>query len=373
MKYLSLESEYLISLLKSAIKGVPVAAAPEDMSWKELVDLSKKQQVYSVICPVLNAGDLPAEQAKELQLYNQNELLRMIAMKSELEAIEKELENHQVKFMLLKGSVLRDYYPQSKMRQMSDVDILFDESKRDAVADIMQSRGFAVTNNSDNSDDYFKAPFYTFEFHRNLFFKGADFCPDLGNVWDKAAADEHKNCLYHMDLNDMYIYNICHMYKHFIKSCCGIRFLIDNYLFLKKESDKLDWDYMEKRFDEIGILDFEKQARALAFHLFEGKAITNEDAKQLYLYTSFGVYGDSNGSAVQNYTKLREDNSKTASYIGFVFKRLFPEKKIMVRFYPYLQKRPYLIGFAYIHRLFKGIFHFKKTVAEFESIHDLNK
>lgn len=373
MKYLSPESEYLISLLKSAVKSEPVAAAPHNIDWKELVELSKKQQVYSVICSVMNVKDLPSEQAQELQLYNQNELLRMIAMKSELEAIEEELVKHKIKFILLKGSVLREYYPQSKMRQMSDIDILFDESKRDDVADIMQQRGFAVTNNSDNSDDYFKAPFYTFEFHRNLFFKGADFCPDFGNVWENAIADDNKDCRYHMDLNDMYIYNICHMYKHFIKSCCGIRFLIDNYLFLKKENDKLDWNYIEKRFNEIGILDFEKQTRALAFHIFDGNTITEEDARQLYLYTSFGIYGDSKGSAVQSYSKLREDNSKASADIGFIFKRLFPTRRIMEKIYPYLKEKPYLIGYAYIHRLFKGMFNFKKISAEIESINDLNK
>lgn len=373
MKYLSPESEYLISLLKSAVKGGNVPAAPEGMDWKKLVELSKKQQVYSVICPVLNRNTLPTEQAQELQLYNQNELLRMIAMKSELEGIEKELENNQVSYMLLKGSVLRDYYPQSKMRQMSDVDILFDGTKRAEVADIMQKKGYTVTNNSDNSDDYFKAPFYTFEFHRNLFFEGADFCPDLGNVWDKAVVDENKKYHYHMDLNDMYIYNICHMYKHFIKSCCGIRFLIDNYLFLNKENDRLDWSYIEVRLNEIGILDFERQTRLLAFHIFDGNVLTDNDAEQLYYYTSFGVYGDSKGAAVRDYSKLRENNSKTAAGIGFIFKRIFPERTVMERSYPYLKKRPYLIGFAYVQHLFKGVFHFKKAVSELESIHDLNK
>lgn len=373
MEYLSPESEYLISLLKSAVRGERAPAAPEDIDWKKLVELSKKQQVYSVICPVLNVKALPPKQAQELQLYNQNELLRIIAMKSELEGIEKELENHQVKYMLLKGSVLRDYYPQSKMRQMSDIDILFDGTKREAVAGIMQKMGYAVTNNSDNSDDYFKAPFYTFEFHRKLFFEGADFCPDLGDVWEKAVADSSKNCLYHMDLNDMYVYNICHMYKHFIKSCCGIRFLTDNYLFLKKENDKLNWNYIEDRFNEIGILDFERQTRALAFHIFDGSVLTAEDAKQLYYYTSFGIYGDFRGAAVQDYSKRRENNSKAAAGIGFVFKRIFPDKKIMERFYPYLKEKPYLIGFAYIRRLFKGVFHFKKAMDELESINDLNK
>ncbi len=373
MKYLSPESEYLITILKSAVSGESVPDAPDNIDWEKLVELSKKQQVYSVICPVLNTEKLPSDQAQELQLYNQNELLRIIAMKSELESIENELGKKQVKYMLLKGSVLREYYPQSKMRQMSDIDILFDETKRDDVAEIMKNRGFSVTNNSDNSDDYFKAPFYTFEFHRNLFFEGADFCPDLGNVWDKAIADDNKKYLYHMDLNDMYIYNICHMYKHFIKSCCGIRFLIDNYLFLKKENDKLNWNYIEKRFNEIGILDFERKTRALTFNIFDGNILTDDDAKQLYYYTSFGIYGNSSGTAVQNYSKLRENNSKSAAGIGFVFKRIFPDKKTMECYYPYVKKRPYLIGLAYIQRLFKGIFHLKKAVNELESINDLNK
>ena len=373
MKYLSPESEYLIELLKAAVKGEKASDAPEHIDWKELVELSKKQQVYSVICAVLNTALLPHEQAEELKLYNQNELLRIIAMKSEFERIENELEENQVKYMLLKGSVLRDYYPQSKMRQMSDIDILFDGSERDSVEVIMKKSGYEITNNSDNSDDYFKAPFYTFEFHRNLFFEGADFCPDLGNVWDNAVADNNKKYLYHMNLNDMYIYNICHMYKHFIKSCCGIRFLIDNYLFLKKENDKLDWSYIEKRFNEIGILDFERQTRALAFNIFDDKVLTSEDIRQLYYYTSFGIYGDSKGSAVQDYSKLRENNSKTAAGIGFVFKRIFPDRKIMERIYPYLKDKPYLISFAYIQRLFRGVFHIKKAVNELESINNLNK
>lgn len=238
----------LITILKSAVSGESVPDAPDNIDWEKLVELSKKQQVYSVICPVLNTEKLPSDQAQELQLYNKNELLRIIAMKNELECIEKELESRQVKYMLLKGSVLRNYYPQSKMRQMSDIDILFDEAKRDDVAEIMKNRGFFVTNNSDNSDDYFKAPFIHLNFTAICFLMALIFCPDLGNVWEKAFADSSKKFLYNMDLNDMYIYNICHMYKHFVKSCCGIRFLIDNYFSSKKKRISITGDILEKLF-----------------------------------------------------------------------------------------------------------------------------
>ena len=47
MRYSSAESEYLVSLLKSAIKQEPMPAPPDCIDWEGLVALSKKQQVIS--------------------------------------------------------------------------------------------------------------------------------------------------------------------------------------------------------------------------------------------------------------------------------------------------------------------------------------
>ena len=66
MKYTSLESEYLVSLLKSALKGEATPSVPEGLDWAKLVELSKKQQVYSTIVPIINKINIPPEQAQEL-------------------------------------------------------------------------------------------------------------------------------------------------------------------------------------------------------------------------------------------------------------------------------------------------------------------
>ena len=89
MEFTSIESEYLVALLKCALKSQNVPDIPAGLNWKELVNISKKQQVYSTIAPIINKINIPPEQAQELIFYSQNELVRMIAMKNELEQIEK--------------------------------------------------------------------------------------------------------------------------------------------------------------------------------------------------------------------------------------------------------------------------------------------
>lgn len=156
MEFTSIESEYLVALLKCALKSQNVPDIPAGLNWKELVNISKKQQVYSTIAPIINKINIPPEQAQELIFYSQNELVRMIAMKNELEQIEKELNGAGIKYMLLKGGVIKNYYPLQKMRQMSDYDILYDVSKRNELISIMKNRGFNLTSSSENSDDFFK-------------------------------------------------------------------------------------------------------------------------------------------------------------------------------------------------------------------------
>src|SRR5699024_5276101 len=61
--------------------------------------------------------------ARQLNDYAKSELVRLIAMQNELHSIEDELAENGIKYMLLKGAVIRNYYPKQSMRQMSDIDI----------------------------------------------------------------------------------------------------------------------------------------------------------------------------------------------------------------------------------------------------------
>lgn len=347
MTYSSLESEYLIVLLKAAIKKEPLPSVPDHIDWKRLVDISKKQQVYSIIASVLDASLLPKEQAGELLSYVQSELLRLLSMKNELEELEKVLMQKQIKFMLLKGSVIRNYYPQQKMRQMSDIDILYDYSKRDELFKIMKARGFRLTASCENSDDFFKEPFYTFEWHRDLFFEENQFCPRF-DLWNNAVADKQNPYKYYVESTEHFVYTICHMYKHYATNGCGVRFLCDIYV-LMNYGDPIDMPLAMARLDEIGIKEFAEDAIALTNAVFNAADVTENQQKMLDFLLSSGVYGN----LVVDYTKKLEEFN--GSKFKYLFRRIFPSKKKMLADYRQLEKKPYLLPVYYVIRLFTKV------------------
>ena len=143
-KYFSEETEYFLYVIRCALSGKAVEAPTAEIDWKEFISIAKKQEMYSVIAAVMPSELLPREQAETLNNYSKSELVRLIAMKSELEALEGELEKEGVNFMLLKGSRIKEFYPKESMRQMSDIDILYDEKKRDSLLKIMKDYGYKL-------------------------------------------------------------------------------------------------------------------------------------------------------------------------------------------------------------------------------------
>lgn len=374
MKYSTVESEYLIALLKAAIKNTAIPDAPDGIDWKKFVSLSKKQQVYSIIAVIMDRLPLPDEQAAEIKLYNQNELLRIISMKSEQELIESELEERGIKFMLLKGSLLRKYYPQQKMRQMSDVDILYDGEKKSELFEIMRSMDYSVLSCSENSDDFTKKPFYTFEFHRDLFFKGHDFYFDFSDVWSRAEQSSENSCKYYMKKEDLYLHSIAHMYKHYVLGGFGVRFLADTYLMLKSEADSLDMNYIRAKLNSFDLVHFEELIREISLILFDGGELSDEQMNFLNKSLEFGIYGDSNEGVKIYFDEYVKKNGGKGTILGFYLSKLFPSAEFMKRSFPILEKRPYLMPAYYIFRLIqKFIFKRKKSLSNYNTLKEYNK
>lgn len=366
------EVEYLIHLLSCALNGKEPRA--QEVDYSVLLKLARKHQVYNIIFPLIKEMDsVPSEDKAEFRTYHLNEIQRMLTINNEREQIFSILDEKGISYMPLKGLVIKKYYPKESMRQMSDNDILFDPQYRDDVADIMKSMHYKTTATGENSDDYFKAPYSTFEFHRSLFFKQADFCPVFEGLWDRATKDDEHSSMYHMGLEDVYIYSVCHMYKHFSSAGCGIRFLADHYLFLKKENDNLDWDYINAQLDEYGILDYEKRSRALAFKLYDEEELNDDDLELLETYINYGIYGDGNIQLKNRLDKIADGGSVKDAKRKYILNRLFPPKATMIANYRILEKHIYLLPAVYIYRLFKGLIHRDKSMGELKMINNVEE
>lgn len=363
------EQDYLLILLRCALKGEK-APVPDGVDMKKLFELSNRQQVYNMVLPCLDEiGALADEDRSVWNNYRLSELQRTIFVNNEREQICSEFDNQGIKYMFLKGLILRELYPQSLMRQMSDNDILFDASRRDDVEKIMLSHGFYLSCATDKSDDYYKEPNCLIELHRELFnheYIKEIFTSDM--VWKHSVRADDNKQRYIMSPEDNYAFTLLHMFKHYIMEGCGIRFLCDMYL-LDRNGENLDFKYIDdllKRINDnpdsaliedlpdISIMKFKDIVVGLSKAVFDDKKISDEENELLDDMLSGAVYGK--GKSME---KTVEEHGGKFRYI---MHKVFPPKAVMYEAYRVLEKKPYLLFYYYLKHFFYRFKHKKSAV-----------
>ena len=319
---------YLLVLLRCALTGAPAPAAPEGLDFDAFFDLARRQQVYNIVFPLLAAlPGVPEGEKKRWENYTYTELTRTITMDHERGQLFARLDEAGIDYMPLKGLLLREYYPKTSMRQMTDNDILYDPVGRKQLLQIMRKAGYKMTACGENSDDFHKPPYATFEFHRTLFFDEKDFCPRFDGLWQRATRDPDHPHAFVMDVSDNYLYTVAHMYKHYSTNGCGVRFLADVYLLYTKENARLDRPYIEAEFRKMDILDFARLVLRLALDLFEDRELDRDEMQMLTVCMQGGVFGDSKLTLVRQLNAQGAQLSGSAQRRRYLWRRLFPDKK----------------------------------------------
>lgn len=349
-------------------------------------------------------------------LKEKNQLIyKSVLMDVEREAIQNFFEENNIWYMLLKGMVIRKYYPAPELREMADNDILFDNKYSKEVYDFMTARGYKSDDyNKGYHDEYLKPPAYNFEMHRQLVSskerpKWYEYYKDVKSILINDA--NGKNQFYFSD-NDFYVYFIVHTYKHFLNSGMGLRTVLDVYLYLNNLQDKLDFDYIEEQLKKLDAYDFEQTFRSLACKMFgenakEGNAAADElqdsfDAKEQDMlresfdakkqdklcgsfdakeqdkwWNSFddkehdmlsyildaGTYGNLENSVAHKMGYTKGEKKKASDKAKYIFRRLFPSMDTIEEFFPFFYKHKWAIPFLYIYRIGKIPFTQRKKVA----------
>ncbi len=279
---------------------------------------------------------------------------KIVLFDTERAAVFAELEKAGIWYMPLKGCVLKEYYPQIGMRQMSDNDILYDVSRSGDVRKVMEGLGYSTEHfGTGVHDSYFKQPVCNFEMHRALFGIGHEDSLQAyyENIKDRLVKDEGTNFMYHLSPEDFYIYMIAHEYKHYSGGGTGLRSLLDTYVYLRKVP--LDMAYVAGEIEKLGITDFEAANRSLALHLFDGKPLTGEEQEMLDYVLSSGTYG----TMANSIRKQIRENGRW----GYFLSRMTLPFDMMTQLYPVLGRIPLLYPFCWAHRLIHAFF-FKHKV-----------
>ncbi len=359
---------YLANLAISQLKGEKPVDIPDNLDIDEIIDISYRNHMnYMILGALVRVSNLAEEKKTELRSKLQISILRTLTQITELKRIVDCFEKAEIKNQPMKGSCLKFLYPSPEMREMSDIDILVAEDRMDDVKRIMLDMGYTLAQAIKHHDIYYKDPFMVVEVHRAMYDKTVDGQQfDYFKSFEKAVLCDGKKYTYDFNKEDFYVYMVAHMAKHFYTMGCGIRNLVDVYIYLEKYGKELNRDYLNKELKKCGIYDFTINMEKLAYIWLGGKK-GDPFYDDLFQYmVDCGIYGkDENGIWHKFAEEKLEGKKITRSKLKKWY--YFPPLFYMAEYYPWLEKFPFLLPVAWVIRAFRGIF-MKKGIQKREML-----
>ncbi len=360
----------LFGLLQVAVCGAPVteqlktACAPEML--EEVYALACRHDLAHLVGQ--GASKLGLPESESLTKCTQSAMrafLRYMQLEAACQSVCKTLEQAQIPFIPLKGSVLRNSYPESWMRTSCDIDILVKEEILDtAVAVLTQELGYTARSKSDHDISMYTPDGVHVELHYDTIQERYEVggCRNvLAGIWEDARPIKPGS--YHMVLSDamFYFYHMAHMAKHFEVGGCGIRAFLDIWVL----QHRVDHDpaAREKLLREGGLWKFARGAEQVADYWF-----CNTEPDQMTRQVSdyilrAGLYGDNANRAALGQAKM----GGKMKYL--LLRRAFLPYDYLKAEYPILQKHKWLTPVYQVVRWLRMLFSggLKKTAAELKA------
>ena len=224
---------------------------------------------------------------------------------------------------------MKYYYPSPELREMSDIDILIHAEDMERADVLLREQGYTLLQAIRHHDVYRKDGIIL-EAHRAMYDRTVDerqyaYFADLS----RARLREGYQYIYDFGCEDFYIYLIAHMAKHFYKRGCGIRNLVDIYVYRERFGGQMDEAYLRREFERLGLTAFVAHMERLTRIWLAGEP-GEAFYDQLFAYmTDCGIYGkDENGI----WNRFCEEHS------GQDLRRWywFPPLSYMRKYYPWL-------------------------------------
>ena len=259
---LACEARYLIDVLRAFLNDREPPRPPENMNERAFVRHVEGQQVAGVVADEL--GKRPEFFSERLmnalRRLRGRDVLRDAAFQDTVCKIETEFEENGIRYLPLKGAVMKGLYPQSYQRPVSDYDVLLDERDISRVESLLSEKyGYKVHSESPMHDCLInESHLATVELHRLLW--GRSETPIFDDPWSRAfpVEDERskKKFKYCFTPEDFYLHIVLHLARHWLYYGATVRMFVDVWLLNQKYGDRFDRSSFDETFRNNGVLDF---------------------------------------------------------------------------------------------------------------------
>ena len=329
-------------------------------SWNHLFELATKHDLAHLVGYALKTSgiQIDADAQKDFERAMDMAMFRYVKLNHELEQITQTFSQAQIRFIPLKGSVIRKYYKEPWLRTSSDVDVLVDADNFERAKQLLMDQLDYAPVTTCNHDISFLTPNKIHvELHHILIIADAPVERVTSTVWERSAPSALNPFCYEMSDEMYYFYHMAHMAKHFENGGCGIRPFLDVWVL----NHSFDFD-QQKRYellDAAGLVPFAKAAEDLSEVWLSDRAHTHL-TYDLECYTVHGgTYGTIGNRVVVQQVIL-------GSKFSYLLSRIFLPFHELKEKYPQLEKRKWLYPFYQVKRWFRFFKKekFKQSISE---------
>ncbi len=311
-----------------------------------IITIAKRHDIAHMVAYGLLNNKLVDDIDNQIHFLIYRKIHRHETLNYELTRIVDVLEKNKIPFIPLKGSVIREHYPEPWMRNSCDIDVLVHtENLEVAISCLVKNLQYIEGERTTHDVSLFSPQKVHVELHFDLVEEGRakSAIEVLEHVWDNVSA--HQGYKYWHDMTDeyFYFYHIAHMAKHFETGGCGIRPFID--LWILDHMNNVDRVARDALLSQGNLLKFTTVARELSEVWFGGREANEITLQMQNFILHGGVYGSTdNRVAIQQ--------KKKGGRFGYVLSRVFVPYAKLKRYYPVLEKHRWLMPIMQIRRWF---------------------
>lgn len=355
------EYQYLLHLLGAYLREEE-PEAPENIDWEKITRLAQIHCVTGILGYMsMKYPICPDAQLKAALRSTCLNTIACFARRSVLaETMVAELEKAGIDRILMKGYVLRDYYPVPELRTFGDIDIVIRPEDRQRSHDLMLSLGYHVETDWEPVFSYAKEQ-ELYEIHTDVMeidvSEKADYRAYFQQMWQYAQPVSGHSYRFTPEFH--FLYMLTHIAKHIHGSGAGARMYLDVAAFVWHYGAGVDWGWIREQLEELKLYDFASVVLTAAEEWFgitsplTCKPIDSQVMEEFRTFTmEAGVFGHHNREGALAGLK-HTDQEETAPRLRQLLRRTFPKAESIQARYTYLQDKPWLLPVAWVHRLVK--------------------
>lgn len=372
--------QLFLSLLSDA--RLNQKSEPCECNFEELFTLATEHQVVALIySQIYNFPNFPVELKNNWKRESLKINMFQTMRTNRFLKLYQQLLDEGLKVIVVKGLICRNLYPQPELRDSNDEDMYVRKEDYQKTYDIFVKNGLQVVSEETDVTTFIDMSCgLSIELHTELFSKESKAYGNYQDIFVDAFEDATIHNIqgvnvYSLSYDKHLLFLILHFVKHFLHGGVGIRQVLDIIMYSEVYLKEIHWNGIYVELDKLNTFTLIANVYAMAekylgfdiskIHL-PNQILQSIDFNELLDdILDAGIFGQSTQERIHSSTITLNsmETGKTS-----ILRSVFPTAKEMKAKFNYLSTKPYLLPFAYIHRMWNYIInnHNKESMKTIE-------